>query len=332
MIKNLQVLRAIAALLVVFFHCDFLGLKIGQFGVDIFFVISGYIISFILNKRTEHFLLKRFIRVIPMYYFFTCLVILVWLFYPQGMNNVYISASSIFKSFLFIPYTVGASGPILSNGWTLNYEIFFYVLVGTLVMVFKKPTITLFSASLIIVSIIVYSLTANSSNEFLSFYSNQITLEFIFGIFLYYLTNSFRQMLSTRPAVIIAAFIALISFVIMVYCDFQKIYFSRVLLFGIPSFFVVLFFITSESFTKGDNRIYNYFYEIGNASYVVYLAHPFIIFFIARLISPIFGANLFYTVIELALKLLLVVLVSNWIHNKIELPVVKSIERFLYPH
>ncbi len=332
MIKNLQVLRAIAALLVVFFHCDFLGFKVGQFGVDIFFVISGYIISFILNKRTDYFLPKRFIRVIPMYYLFTLLVILVWLIYPQSMNNVYVSAQSVYKSLLFIPYTIGASGPILSIGWTLNYEIFFYITVGLSVMVIKNPLGALISSAASLIILVVCAALFKPSSEFLTFYGDQIALEFIFGIVLFYITKRFHETLSKKPSVLLAGLLALFSIIIMIYCDYYKIYFSRVLSFGIPAFFIVLFFINSEIFVKGNNRIYNYFYEIGNASYVVYLAHPFIIFFIARLISPIFGVNLFYAILELVIKLFLVVLISNWIHKKIELPVVKSIEKLLNPH
>lgn len=267
-----------------------------------------------------------------MYYLFTGLVILVWLIYPQGMINVYISATSIYKSFLFIPYTIGDSGPILSLGWTLNYEMFFYVTVGIWVMLFKKPIIGLFSSALLILFIILCYLVAHSSNEFLSFYGNPISLEFIFGIVLYYVTKNFGETLSKKSVVILAGLLAVLSFLIMIYCDYHEIYFSRVLLFGIPSFFVVLFFIISENFVKGNKLIYKYFFEIGNASYVVYLAHPFIIFFISRLISPIFGVNLFYSITELVLKLLLVVLVSNWLHKKIELPVVKSLEKLLYSH
>ena len=332
MIKNLQVLRAIAALLVVFFHCNFLGLKIGQFGVDIFFVISGFIISFILNKNQKNFLAKRFIRVVPMYYLFTISVILVWAIYPAGVANAFISYTSIFKSLLFIPYVVGDSGPILSLGWTLNYEMFFYVTVGLFSIILKKPGKALLFSILAILLIFSVGIISNSSNSYLIFYGNEIVVEFIFGIAIYYIVNKWETVLQSKKLIALAGVIALISFLLMVYFDYNKIYFSRTLLFGVPSFFVVSFFILSENLLNTENAVHKYFYQIGNASYVVYLSHPFIIFFIARLISPIFGVNLFYSVIELILKLSLVVLISNLIHKKIELPVVRSIEKLLHPH
>ncbi len=332
MIRNLQVLRALAALLVVFFHCDFLNLKIGQFGVDIFFVISGFIISFILNKNQENFLLKRFIRVVPMYYLFTISVIFVWIIYPNGFANVFISPTSVAKSLFFIPYVVGNSGPILSLGWTLNYEMFFYVTVGLSSLFIKKPSrALLFSAFFLLLLVVIRSVNILSSS-YLLFYGHEIVIEFIFGIALYYITKTCRVNLQNKKIIFICGILALVSFFIMGYFDYNKIYFSRTLLFGVPSFFVVLFFILSENLISSKSMVHDYFYRIGNASYVVYLAHPFIIFFIARLISPIFVGNLFYSVIELILKLSLVVLISNWIHEKIELPVVRSFEKFLYPH
>jgi peptidoglycan/LPS O-acetylase OafA/YrhL len=332
MIKNLQVLRAIAALLVVFFHCDFLNLKIGQFGVDIFFVISGFIISFILNKKQENFLVKRFIRVVPMYYLFTILVIVVWAVYPEAFASVYISYSSVIKSLLFIPYVVGNSGPILSLGWSLNYEMFFYVTVGLFLILFKKPgKALLFSAALMFLLVLI-RLIHSPSNSLMMFYGHEIVIEFIFGIAIYHIVNMFQALFENKKIIFVFGLLAVVSFVVMGYFDYQKIYFSRTLLFGVPSFFVVLFFIISENLLDTENPIHKYFYQIGNASYVVYLVHPFIIFFIARLISPIFGVGLFNSVIELLIKLSLVVLISNWIHKKIELPVVRSFEKLFHLH
>jgi peptidoglycan/LPS O-acetylase OafA/YrhL len=332
MIKNLQVLRALAALLVVFFHCDFLNLKIGQFGVDIFFVISGFIISFILNKKQENFLVKRFIRVVPMYYLFTILVILVWAIYPEGFDNVYVSISSIVKSLLFIPYVVDNSGPILSLGWTLNYEMFFYVIVGIFSLLLKKPGKALFFSASLILFLVLIRWMLNPSNSLMLFYGHEIVIEFIFGIAIYYIVNLCQPLLKNKKIIFLIGVLALASFVLMAYFDYHKIYFSRSLLFGVPSFFVVLFFIISENLLDTENPIHKYFYQIGNASYVLYLVHPFIIFFIARLIIPIFEVSLFNSVIELLIKFLLVVLISNWIHKKIELPVVRSFERLLHSH
>ncbi len=330
MIKNLQILRAFAALLVVFFHCDFLNIKVGQFGVDIFFVISGFIISFVLNKSQERFLSKRFIRVIPMYYLFTIGVACAWAIYPQGFNNVFVSLEAIVKSLLFIPYYIGDSGPILSLGWTLNYEIFFYVTAGVLAIFFKKPTLALLLATAVILLIICVGILNGSSNIYLRFYSYPITLEFVFGIGLFYITRRWAGFLHKKGNVFLAGILALLAFCLMVYFDHNKIYANRVLVFGIPAFFIVLFFILSEHITNADNFLHKFFYQVGNASYVVYLCHPFVVFFIIRIIKPLLPGNLLFSIIELLLMLGVVTFISILIHKKIELPVVKFIERRLH--
>lgn len=330
MIKNLQILRAIAALLVVFFHCDFLDIKIGQFGVDIFFVISGFIISFVLNKNQDYFLIKRFIRVMPMYYLFTITLVFIWLIYPDGFKNVYISGEAIIKSLCFIPYYIGDSGPILSLGWTLNFEIFFYIVVGVSVIILKRPSRALLSATIIIMAIGLIFAATDSANLFIRFYGNQVALEFTFGILIFYLIKKWQAALHTRTALWITGIMALIAFILLCYFDSNKMYTYRILVFGVPAFFVVLFFILSENRFHAGNFLHKYLYQVGNASYVVYLCHPFVIYFIIRLIKPHLRTSLFFSVVELILMLSSVILMSNLVHKKIELPIVKLLERILH--
>jgi peptidoglycan/LPS O-acetylase OafA/YrhL len=127
-IKSIQLLRATAALAVVYTHYSvyaFPQFHTGGFGVDIFFIISGFIIAFIVSNNTRNFLKKRLIRVVPMYILATMMTIGTALVFPQWFNNIKITVPAVVKSILFIPYKIGDSGPILSLGWTLNNEIFF---------------------------------------------------------------------------------------------------------------------------------------------------------------------------------------------------------------
>ena len=104
----------------------------GASGVDLFFVISGFIMV-VTTSRTEFtpqkFFLLRSIRVVPLYWLAT----LAWIAYKvfeHSFQGVYPAA--IAKSLLFIPYSSPGFPrgvwPILANGWTLNYEMFFYAL------------------------------------------------------------------------------------------------------------------------------------------------------------------------------------------------------------
>ena len=69
-------LRAYAVILVVLFHFKVLGFSAGFLGVDIFFVISGYLMSkIIIEKLNENnftffnFYLSRALRIIPALFF-----------------------------------------------------------------------------------------------------------------------------------------------------------------------------------------------------------------------------------------------------------------------
>jgi len=79
--NSIQVLRAIAALLVVLEHVRFL--NCGAFGVDIFFCISGFMIMFSTHKSTRHFIKKRFIRILPLYYIMTFGTFLLLILFPS---------------------------------------------------------------------------------------------------------------------------------------------------------------------------------------------------------------------------------------------------------
>ena len=81
-VNNIQVLRALAAVLVVTFHTGYIwpsGHGVGSFGVDIFFVISGYIMARICDSNPSFFLRRRLIRIIPPYWVLPFLVFaLAW--------------------------------------------------------------------------------------------------------------------------------------------------------------------------------------------------------------------------------------------------------------
>jgi exopolysaccharide production protein ExoZ len=147
-IDAIQGLRGIAALLVVVDH-SILQLtagyhrtpagaelvrqaeKIGLFGVEIFFLISGFIMTvttyrqFSVPGATTEFLWRRFVRIVPLYWLVTALLVVTLLVQrmpPEGRQ--------VLLSLFFIPYqdAAGLYQPLVRRGWTLNYEMFFYAL------------------------------------------------------------------------------------------------------------------------------------------------------------------------------------------------------------
>jgi exopolysaccharide production protein ExoZ len=118
--------------------------RIGAAGVDLFFIISGFIIVYasepLFGKPAgpQVFFLRRLIRIAPLYWTVTAFFIVLFLASPNGFaatiaaSNTSIGA--IIASFMFLPFARpdGTMFPLHSVGWTLNYEVFFYVIFEAL--------------------------------------------------------------------------------------------------------------------------------------------------------------------------------------------------------
>lgn len=136
--KNIQALRALAANGVVLSHLltvegkyghGFVSLPdwahLGSCGVDLFFVISGFIMATVASGMSGRaFLFARITRIYPPYWFYTLLVFALSCFAPNMVNGSYDHPASVWRSFLLLPDSVG---PLLAVGWTLIHEMYFYI-------------------------------------------------------------------------------------------------------------------------------------------------------------------------------------------------------------
>jgi len=144
-ILSVQYLRAIAALLVLFHHMfwppftnNFALINydlevLGVVGVDLFFVLSGFIISYIIQfeKSPALFIRKRMARIYPTYWQVYLLAILLWLILRGIFKIQFMPHGSWFSNISLLPFErVGNSKPVLIVAWTLYYEVFFYIVVA----------------------------------------------------------------------------------------------------------------------------------------------------------------------------------------------------------
>ncbi len=118
--REVDGLRAVAVVSVILFHAGFTWIPGGYVGVDVFFVISGFIISTVADreKSASRFLVKRIWKVVPLYYFVSIIE-----YYWKSNSGQTPSIEQVWKSILFLRQS---GGPVLIHGWTLVYEMWFY--------------------------------------------------------------------------------------------------------------------------------------------------------------------------------------------------------------
>ncbi|WP_426958448.1 acyltransferase family protein [Muricoccus radiodurans] len=187
-LAGIQYLRALAALGVVVFHvAEPLGanLEIGGAGVDIFFVISGFVIWHVQAASPRPpglFLLNRAVRIIPTYWVATlCLLLLAALgLVPRMVLN----PEHILASFLFLPApspsVPGLTLPFLGQGWTLNYEMAFYLLFALTIPLAAPRRLALLSA--VLVGLVLAGWLVRPDSVAAVFYTRPIILEFVAGM------------------------------------------------------------------------------------------------------------------------------------------------------
>ena len=293
MLYNLHLLRVVAALGVVYFHATSeAGLKldwdVGSRGVDVFFVISGFIIAYIGTRKPEQFLLRRLIRVVPFYWAATLALFAVVSVAPHVFRTTQADMTHVVYSLLFIPReTSEGMFPTLMLGWSLNFEMFFYVLFALQLRVSQKLS-PLLTCAWIVAFVIAINAIA-STNPILNFYARPIILEFCFGVGVFY---AFEWLGARREALAKVAAVKWLLLVILVgnlvaltvleqYC---RDTISRALIAGIPAFFIVLSALLLER-VYGVTTKSKLLYLLGESSYIIYLVHPYIIFAALRLLK-----------------------------------------------
>ncbi|HEV7310799.1 acyltransferase [Ensifer sp.] len=186
-IYGIQYLRAVAALGVVVFHAaERTGhhFAIGAAGVDIFFVISGFIMWVISARRPMSplaFLRDRVQRVVPIYWLATGVMVIGGL---AGLfPNLVLSNGHVLASLLFVPMRSPSNGeiwPVLVQGWTLNYEMFFYAVFALTLLLPQALRLITMTAGFL--ALVTAGFVLESENALVVTYTQPILLEFVAGM------------------------------------------------------------------------------------------------------------------------------------------------------
>ncbi|PSU88816.1 acyltransferase [Photobacterium kishitanii] len=275
MIYSIHALRAIACIMVFFAHYrtinglshssnDFFSM--GAYGVDIFFIISGFVIASMINKYNKDevrkyfkvkFLLSRIIRIIlPMW------AAMILLFLVVGN---YSGIENFIKSFFLIPsYNLFYKSNVyyLEPQWSLLFELFFYILV-TIMMSYKRFNMIIFTVIIMLfISSILYT------NVYLL---KPILIEFMFGIIVFKIVNYYDIDLKFKY-ILLSCLIFIISSYMMKNQAGNIDSVLRVFVIGIPASLVILSLSLSKTINikVKDSKIIMF---LGNISFSLYLTH-----------------------------------------------------------
>lgn len=282
-LESIQAIRGIAAVLVVYFHtCH--APKFGAFGVDIFFVLSGAVMAMLMAQGPTgmDFLVRRLVRIVPLYFLATTAAYAVSCLLPSARTSGNIPTfADYLKSIAFIPHAArnGEIVPVLGVGWTLNYEMSFYLCCAAACAVSIKCR-ALWTTGIMALAACVAGLFFASTPAG-RFYSNPMILEFIAGLGVWTLCS--RIKLSRTGA--LTAFPIGLALVFMAWSEFTNLEivagageWTRPLRYLLPATAIVGFAILAEgTFAKLQEPIRRALVLIGDASYAIYLTHVFVI-------------------------------------------------------
>ncbi len=186
-VVSIQYLRGIAALGVVLYHASLHAgspIATGAFGVNLFFVISGFLMVAITDEtsRPWPFLKDRFLRIVPLYWLATFAQLAFWFVSGVGLADPGWWAASL----LFFPMRYPAAPehvvPVIYQGWTLNYEVMFYLAFGLVLFLPRRLQLPVLSAAFIALVIVGYASAGLPTA--IDFWTRPIIIEFLVGAWL----------------------------------------------------------------------------------------------------------------------------------------------------
>ncbi len=342
-IYSIQILRAVAALLVVADHSlahiltgysapqsyfD-MAWKLGGIGVTIFFVISGFVMvltndnKFGRSGEPLRFMVNRIIRIVPLYWLMT--LVAAVLFIVTGTKDI--ALPYLLKSVFFIaapdPSADNIMQPVLGPGWTLNYEMFFYCIFAVFLLLPKKAAIAGFSIA--IVAFVIWGMSSLSSAEInspatlFSFYANPLLLLFVGGVWLgaAYKKSALFQKANISLVWMFAAVIGAIAFIWLTEKNgwplaLQPLAFIPALL-CVATALLCRYQPVSFSGRLG--------VLLGEASYSIYLSHIIVLAVIRKIVpvTPLYGT--LYFIIAFSISTIAGVI----IYKLVEMPMTRFI-------
>lgn len=333
---GLQGLRFVAASLVVAMHASLYmaqrtqGLatadywQAGGFGVDIFFVISGFVMGYTspvsgpwgrLNvAEAWAFLLRRLVRIVPMYWLYTLAKLAVLLLLPSLALRNSLDPSHLLASFAFWPHrdAAGAFFPLLQVGWTLNFEMLFYA-VYALALLWRLPALPW---TLLCYAALVGLAQWGGADSAWAFWAQPLFLEFALGLAL----ASLRAPLE-RLGPVLGLGLAALGWALWA-VGWPAPAWAAVLASGLPALLIVAGTLGLEPWFR-QMRCAAWLNRGGDISYAIYLGHTFVVPLLVAGLVRLGWPSAAWAVL---LSLLLVPLVADVIYRWVERPCTRALK------
>lgn len=279
---SLQHLRGIAALMVVCVHLQVQLERMGYSGgwpgwaatgVDIFFVLSGFLMWNTTAGRDQgplEFYRRRIVRIVPLYWLLTSVAVAVMVAAPRLMQSVRFDWLNVVGSYLFFftPASTGRLEPVLVVGWTLNYEMLFYLVYGAALLL---PAAWRFASTAAVIVLLV-ALGSLAASPVEAAYSSSIMLEFVFGMAVAW---GWRRLQGQGGTAWPGLLLLVAGFAGLIGSDAWGVDMPRALACGVPAMMVVCGALLLER--SGALPRWRGLRRLGDSSYSLYLSHPIVL-------------------------------------------------------
>ena len=307
----LQCLRGFSLLLVLLYHVgNIVDLHLGDprlvrwfgfghCGVDIFFVISGFIMFYLHGKefgqpdKVVVYLKKRAVRIYPIYWLLTTAVLLPALLFSGSVKAYKFAPLNLIESYLLFP--IQYSGlPIIPPGWSLFHEVKFYIFFALLIAL-RAPWHRRWLAGWVIASVAttawIIATDAPFAHTWHFFWLGPYNLEFLAGCLAGWIAQTHRLSLATARTLLAAGFASLM---VAAWWDVMVgiSQLARVGAYGFSGLCLVLGCVTLDQHPAAARLAPAWLTRLGDASYSAYLAHYPLLFFMAKIIVAVIGARL----------------------------------------
>ena len=336
---SIQLLRALGALLVVYTHLtsvqenfpDRMGfLPAGWFGgvgVDLFFVLSGFIIFYVAEhreRRPADFVMRRFYRIFPVYVLFTLAVLAAMAFDPNltfGFGRPDMAA--IVKSLTLWPQD---RYPVLFVGWSIEHELIFYAVIGLLLYAGRLK----WAPIVLMIFFVVGLAIGNADDAAVVHLFSKYNLEFLMGMLIYRWQPRLQGIGSVAPALVSIGLLALVladTFGPIGVAHQPTL--ARTTIVGFAAALLLLSFLNAEE--RLHHRALLPLIAIGDASYVLYLSHPFILSMMGK-IGVAIGITAGLVMPWMAVSLAAALAFALLFHRAVEAPFLRYARRSFGPH